>query len=301
MATLLLFGGELGLPVAVPMEIVLLLIGADVVHSVPALLGALLLLTVADAAGTTLLFLAMRPGGRRLMQRFLGRHAAHGQASFDRWRRRLKVRDVGVVFVGRALPVVRMSVPIGAGFVGLGVKTYVIGATAAALVWVGTPLVSGYVFRGDVRRVAEAATRAEHALLTFLAAAGLVGAATWWVRRGGARRHRWRRGRAVLGLAAAIGAGAFLVYTAWREDIAADNGRAVLPLPLLVLWLGALGGGVLALAGVALADLRAARASWATAGTRAPMAEVVGTLAWVAVLVATGAIVLSLELLHPLR
>ena len=71
---LLILVGELGVPTGVPAELALLLTGAYAVHSLKGLVGAILLISLADIVGTMTLHMAARTGGASILQRLMKRH-----------------------------------------------------------------------------------------------------------------------------------------------------------------------------------------------------------------------------------
>lgn len=298
LVALMIFAGELGMPTIVPMEVALLLVGGYAVPSLPFLLGGLLLVAAADLAGTMLFYMAVRTGGRRLIARLLRRHAVHGDGLMTRWRHRLHGYDVGLVCLGRAVPLARMYVPVGAGLAGVAPRDYLLGTAAGGTVWAGTPLVAGYLFRSDVRRIAANYTRLEHLLLMVLPAVAIAVTAAWWIRAGASGWARLRRSRAAIGVATAIGVAAYVAAAAVANDRAADSGVAALPLAVLVVWSGLLAGLATALLALAVSDLRAARAPERTRA--GPIrTELVGTLAWAGLVGIVGLLMVALEWRYP--
>jgi|SRR5579884_2338055 len=301
LVALMIFGGELGLPTGVPMEVALLLVGGYAVPSLPILIGGIVLVTAADVAGTTLLFLAVRSSGWRLLARLLRAHTARGEEAMARWRQRLGGHDVTVVFLGRMLPLVRMYLPFGAALVAMSLRDFLLGAVPGAAVWAGTPLVVGFVFRADVRHIAAAYARFAHVAFFVLAAAALLVAAVWWIRSGASSWARLHRGRAACGLAAVIATVVFLVTAAIENDRAADLGSAALSPLTLAAWAMLLSAVALALLWLALSDLRVARTAPAPTPERRRLqsSEVAGTLAWIGLLVVLGMVMLGLEWRYP--
>lgn len=300
LVALMLFAGEIGIPTGIPMEITLLLAGAYAVHSLPELLFGLALVTVADLSGTTLLHLVARTGGVRLLTHLLHRHATQ-QSGVERWRRRLGGRDVAIVFVGQLLPLVRMSVAIALGLIPIPVRHFLLGAAPAALLWAGTPLTLGYLFRADVQAFAARYTALSQVLLLALPAVGLIGALIWWVCDEHILTAQIRRVRIAVGLVAVIVSGGYLIKVVWAHERAVDRGLAVLPLPVLLAWLALLGGLALALLWQAAVDLRIAHGSRASSGLLARLvsAEVATTVAWVILVSAVGLVVTGIELRYP--
>jgi len=301
LVALLLFAGELGLPTGIPIEIAVLLVGSYDVQSPLGILGSLALLVVADLLGSSLLYLAMRTSGRRVLLRLLRGQAAAARGTLTDWRRRLGGHDVAAVAVGRVIPLVRMYVSIGAGLLDLPLGTFLLGALPAAIVWAGIPLTLGYLLRADVQRVIRAYTLISHAVLVALPVVIIIVLLAWWVRAGESARVRLRRGRAVLGLLVAVALATFVVRSALRAAYLSNQGDASFPLPFLVFWLFVLAIAVVALVGVAVVDLRSAHRAKpeCEVSPRRADADLAGTLIWVAALAAVGVIVIGLELHYP--
>lgn len=298
---LLVFAGELGLPTGIPVEIALLLAGSYALHSAPGLLTGLVLVIAADVSGTTLLHLAVRTGGVRLVSRFLRRQEGPPDEGMDRWRRRFGGHDAAVVFVGRLLPLVRMPVSIGAGLLRIRLRDFIAGAIPAAALWAGIPLTLGYFFRADVGRFEARYTRFSHITLIALPALSLATALAWWIRGGRTARATLRRGRTALGVVAATVTVGYLVKTAWANESAAEHGRIALPAPLLAAWLTVLGILALGLLAIAMIDLRAARRTMGGRGAvpRSVATEIATTVAWTGLVAILGIVVTVIERRYP--
>lgn len=298
LVALMIFAGEIGVPTGIPIELALLLVGSHSIHSLPALLVALVLVTSADILGTMTLFLVARTGGVRLVSRFV-RHAndAATNGRLDQWRRRLGGHDVVVVFVLRLLPLVRMWAAAGLGLARIRWRDFLLGAAPAALLWAGTPLTLGYIFRGNVQSFEARYTTVSQAILVAVPALLLFAIIAVWVRNGGSLQGRLRRARLAFGLAVGIGSVAYVIETVWRTPSAVDHGLLALPLPILVVWLVLLSVMALALLGMAYEDLQVERKAHQqrTPGSRLARAELVGTIAWLGLLVIVGTIVGMIE------
>lgn len=302
LVALLVLLGELGVPTILPVEIALLVVGGSSIHSFPALLSGLLLVVAADLIGTTLLYTVVRSGGVRLLTRLAPRLVdASDGGIVNRWRRRLGNRDVAVVFVTRILPLVRMWATISAGLLRVRRRDFLSGAAPAAVVWAGTPLVIGYLFRDQVTNLAARFTSASHLLTLIVPVMVIVAVVGWWVWRGHFLRARIRRGRSALGIGAAVVCLVFLVRTVLANDDAMNQGNVSISYPLLLIWLVILIALSAALLVVAFADLRTARRSEPHVPvSRLLLREIGATLVW-AVLVALGAGIISVfELRYPI-
>ncbi|HUZ00056.1 MAG TPA: VTT domain-containing protein [Thermomicrobiaceae bacterium] len=185
LVAVLVMVNETGLPTGVPLELVVLLCGALVVHSLAGLLAALAALVAGDVLGTTAIYLLARVGGSRLLGRGLRRFSRRGEETLARWRERLGGHDRRLVFVGRSLPLVRMYVSIGAGLLRVPLRDFLLGAVPGAIVWAGTPLALGYLFRAGVDHAVDDYAHLASYLVMVMPALAIV-AAVWWLRRQGA-------------------------------------------------------------------------------------------------------------------
>lgn len=302
LVALLVFVGELGVPTGVPAEVALLLVGAYAVHSLPALIASVLLVSVADLSGTVTLHLVARTGGHRLLTRVMRRHEPGPDGLLERWHRRLGGHEVATVFLVRLLPLVRMYAAIGTGLMRIRFRNFVLGAAPGALLWAGTPLIVGYLFRADVQRLTARYTAASNVLLVALPFVGLAVWSIWWIRRGDAGRARLRRVRAVIGGTTVLVIVGYLARGAWLSEQAVDRGATLFPLPVLLTWLIVLVVLALVLLVLALMDLRGTHGSVAVhqGSLKGPsMGEWVSDLAWVILMVTAVAVVIMLEVRYP--
>lgn len=301
LVALMVFVGELGIPTGIPVEVALLLAGGFVIHSVPIFLLDLLLIVVADLAGTTTLHLVARTGGARLLKRILDRLGGQSEAVVLRWRAALRGHDAAAVLVGRLLPLVRMYVAIGAGLLRFRFRDFLAGAAPASIIWAGTPLALGFLFRADVHQIATQYARATHWLVLIGPVVVVLTALVWWVRRGGSAPARFRRVRAALGFLAALGVLAYLADVVIGSDQSTSAGVIRYPNPILIMWLVILALLVLAIVGVAFSDLRGAYHLWEQHHliSQGVLAELAMTLMWIALIATVGGIILGLEIHYP--
>lgn len=150
---LVMFASAAGVPTGVPIVVVLLMAGAYLVGSLLWLALAILLVALAELAGTVMLHLIAKNGGGRLLERLSHDRQERVHATFDRWRGRLGGRDVAAIAVLRLIPVVRMGTTIGTGLIGIRLRDFVLGSAVAALVWTGLPLILGYTFRAQLETI----------------------------------------------------------------------------------------------------------------------------------------------------
>jgi membrane protein DedA with SNARE-associated domain len=189
---LLILVGELGVPTGVPAELALLLTGAYAVHSLKGLVGAILLISLADIIGTMALHMAARTGGASILQRLLKRHESDQPSSLDRWRSKLGKNDIVMVAGIRMLPMVRMYITIAAGLFRMRKRDFILGATPAALVWVGIPVALGYAFRTNVSLLTDRYSSASQVILFASPLLGISIAAFFWLRANRSKIAIWR-------------------------------------------------------------------------------------------------------------
>lgn len=296
-AGLMVFAGEVGIPTGVPVEVVLLLTGSYALHSPTGLVLGVALVTSADLLGTLTLNLAVRTGGVRLLQWFVRRHRGGESERLLRWRRALLRHPVPAIFVGRLLPLLRMYITVAAGLLGVPLRVFLAGASPAALLWAGTPVVVGYVARDHVHQLAAGYAHIGRLGLLFVPLAGLVVAAVLWV-RSGPSPFRLRLARLVASGLAGGGIAAYLIESTRDVDLLLEHGRGALLSPFVWLWLGVLASIGLVVLGVGLYDLYFGlqRRRGISPAVRA---EVVATVIWLALLLGAGGLILSLEWRYP--
>ncbi len=299
---LMVFVGELGVPTGMPVEVALMIAGAFAIHSLLGLGVGLVVVMLADIGGTTTLHLVARTGGINLLTRLLRKHEERSREFLQRWRAKFGGHDVGIVFVGRLLPIARMYVAIGTGLIQIPLRDYVIGAAPASLLWAAAPLLLGYFLSSDVNRIATQYTRAEHVamiVIPTLVAAALV---AWWVHRGGSLRGRVLRVRSAVALIVALGIVAYMIQSVWINDETVDHGLTGLPPLVLWSWLGILAALALGLLLVAVSDFRLARRALRHRHVALPQlvrSELTTTLVWLTLIVSAGAVMVAIELRYP--
>src|SRR6185437_3475929 len=151
------------------------------------------------------------------------------RAFLERWRDRTGEHDVGIVFVGRLLPIVRMYVAIGTGLIRIPLRDYVVGASPAALVWAGLPLTAGFFLRADVNRIATRYTRAEHVAMVVIPLLVVAALGAWWIHRGGTIRGRVLRMRSSVAILVVAGIVAYMAQSIWINDETVERGLSGLP------------------------------------------------------------------------
>jgi membrane protein DedA with SNARE-associated domain/uncharacterized membrane protein YidH (DUF202 family) len=294
---LLVFAGELGVPTGIALEVALLLAGSYAIHSFPALIFGIILVSVADILGTTAIHIISRTGGRRAMLWLLRHQSAWQHDILDRWRHRLGGHEVMLVFLVRTLPLVRMYISIGSGLLAIPFKAFLQGAIPAAFVWVGIPMTLGYLFRDQVHEFAAEYTYAAYVILFALPAFGVITGIAGWIYRGGYFQARLHRVRSALGFTVAAIGLAYLIVKIWPLGATVATGLGTLsPLPINT-WLLVLAALALALLTMAVIDLRAAPHTRQASHERPhlPIAELATTVVWVSLVAGISAIMIGIE------
>lgn len=278
---LIIFAGEVGIPTLVPGEIAILIAGSQVVHSVPQLIGTMLLFGTVDIIACSTIHLASRTGGNRLLVRLLRKvqpHHDRHEEVIEGWRRRLGGRDQLVVFVTRLIPLFRLYASITTGLIRIRFRDFVTGAAPAAFLWAATPLTLGFAMRSKISSLESQYPRMLHIVILFSVVTTVLAGVVWWVRRGGSRAASLRRIRVTLGLAAVGGALTRLVLVALYGDQQLSD-RFLLPsLSVLSIWVTVLSVVALGLLWIAALDLRVIRRYHQH--HRAPRLEGMSLAAW---------------------
>jgi hypothetical protein len=92
----------------------------------------------------------------------------------------------------RMLPMVRMYITIAAGLFRMRKRDFILGATPAALVWVGIPVALGYAFRTNVSLLTDRYSSASEVILFASPLLGISIAAFFWLRANRSKIAIWR-------------------------------------------------------------------------------------------------------------
>lgn len=295
----MVFIGELGIPTGIPVEVALFLAGAYVVHSPAGLLIGLVCVVVADLLGASTLYLGVRAGGVRLLNRFLRGKQDKALSVLQRWRSRLGGRDIGAVCGGRLLPVARMYVTIASALAEIPLPRFLLGSLPASLFWSGIPLTLGYLLRADAKSIAASSTHVFNLLIIAIVAAVALVVLVWWLRRGRSIRVWLYQSRVAIGAGVAVLALAYIVAT-WHDIFLASSRHLPLPVVPVEAWMGVLGLTCLALMTIAAFDFRSVlQRDRRLAVSGVMTTEFVSTILWSALIIGACAIMLGLELHYP--
>ena len=173
---------EAGVPIPLPGDVVVLILGAQVATGGFPLWGALLGCEVAAAIGTGVLLLLAHGPGRALIRR-LGPRVGLTQARLDHVDSILRRRGAPAVIVGRATPGLRTATVIAAGTSGLRLRWLFILLLAGSTIFELSHLLLG-ILLGPAAQYA-----LSHAKVPLLIGAGvlLLGGLVFWALRHGRR------------------------------------------------------------------------------------------------------------------
>ncbi len=212
---LAVFLEELGIPMPIPTDILIIFAGVAGAGSLSRLALWFVLLSLASALGSSGLYFAVRRGGRPLVERF-GRYVHLGPEQLARAERTLERSGWLGIAVGRAIPGLRYVTVIACGLLRVPYRRYLtahlVGSSvyivvflalgsifgeaivkqihapelALRLLWllvlaVGLPLLLGWLcFRGHARHVAEPSRRRQFGALILASLAGTMALAATW-------------------------------------------------------------------------------------------------------------------------
>ena len=171
---------EAGVPIPIPLDLVVLVVGERAAAgSVPVWLAALLLEVVA-LAGTAALLLLCRGPGRAVVTR-VGPRIGLTPERLARATALVTERGRSVLAVGRATPGLRTVTVVAAGSSGMSVRRALPALFIGSSVFLQLHLVLGYLLGPLARDAIESAKGPALAVLAVVAVAGVV---VWLVRRG---------------------------------------------------------------------------------------------------------------------
>lgn len=225
-----IFFGELGFPTLVPGEIALVIAGSQMIHSMPRLLLAVVGFGIVDIIATSTIHTASRTGGHRLLMRLL-RHVMRGSTrhedALERWRLRLGGRMAAAVFVTRMIPMFRLYASITSGLIRIPMRSFLLGAAPASLLWASIPLTLGYVLRQRIHAMEGQYALMMHLVIAVSVVAAVLAGGTLLFRRASLSAERLRRARILLGMTVIAAATSRLGLAAADGGV----GRPALPIP----------------------------------------------------------------------
>jgi membrane protein DedA with SNARE-associated domain len=176
----LLLPMEAGVPIPVPADLVMLLVGERVADGRFPLWAAVIALEVVALVGTATLFLIARGPGHAVLTR-LGARIGLTPERLDRASATVERRGRSALVIGRATPGVRTVTVIAAGASGLNARRAIPALAIGASVFLQLHLLLGY-FLGPAAR--DAVDRARGPAVALFSVLVLVAAVFWIARRG---------------------------------------------------------------------------------------------------------------------
>jgi membrane protein DedA with SNARE-associated domain len=174
---------EAGVPIPVPYDVVMLVVGERAGAGEFPWWAAVLALEVVAVAGTCLLFFASRGPGHALITR-LGPKVGLTEGRVDRVRNLISARGRLMLLVGRGTPGLRTITAVAAGTSGIPAWRAIPPLVVGASIFVQLHLVLGALLGPVARELFEEAKGV--ATIAFVAL--VVGAALFWIVRRGRRR-----------------------------------------------------------------------------------------------------------------
>lgn len=136
---------ELGLPLPIPTDVMIVFAGATAGRNPPQLLALFVALSLASAVGGSGLYVVVRRGGRPLVERF-GRYVHLGPERLDRAEALLARGGWGGIAFGRAVPGLRYATAIACGLCKVPYPRFVTAHVVGSSVYVGAFLALGAIF-----------------------------------------------------------------------------------------------------------------------------------------------------------
>jgi membrane-associated protein len=136
---------EAGVPLPIPTDVLIVIAGAASARSASQLVVLFCALSVASAAGASVMYAVVRRGGRPLVERF-GRYVHLGPAQLERGERLLERGGWGAIAIGRAIPGLRYGTVVACGLLNVPYGRFVTAHLAGSSVYIAVFLGLGYVF-----------------------------------------------------------------------------------------------------------------------------------------------------------
>lgn len=176
---------EIGVPVPIPGDLLMLVAGARAALGFLPLWAVLLAATVAGFLGALVQYGLARGPGRGFLYRF-GRYVGLTPARLDRASQSIRGRGWLAVALARALPGLRVGAVAACGLAAIPMSTFLTGLFAGTVLFVGFHTLLGYAAGPGVASMLNGLDIPVWALLLVVALAGLLG---WlWLRARRAQR-----------------------------------------------------------------------------------------------------------------
>lgn len=173
---------EIGLPLPIPSDVMIVFAGTTIGRSVPHLALYFVALTLASAVGGSVLYAIVRRGGRPLVDRF-GRYVHLGPERLARAESLLARGGWGAIALGRAIPGVRYATVIACGLLKVPFPRYFTAHVAGSSVYIAIFLALGAIFGPAILERIHLPAGGIHLLLLLPLAIGLPLLMVQWSRR----------------------------------------------------------------------------------------------------------------------
>jgi membrane protein DedA with SNARE-associated domain len=178
---------EAGIPIPIPADLLMILLGERAAAGVLPLWVAAVALELAALVGLTFLFVMAKGPGRAIAVRF-GRRIGLTEARLSKAGSLIARRGIGAVVIGRATPGLRTVTVLAAAVSKLSPARAFVGLMLGATIFVQGHLILGYAV-GDLAR--EVIKRASGVLLIVVGILIVGGVLVWLLRRGRGGAQAW--------------------------------------------------------------------------------------------------------------
>ncbi|MDQ3928166.1 MAG: DedA family protein [Chloroflexota bacterium] len=165
---------EIGIPVPIPGDLLMLLAGARAATGNLALWEVLLAATIAGFAGAFVQYFLARGPGRGIIYRF-GKYVGLTPARLDRASATIKSRGWVAIALARALPGLRIGAVAACGLASVPLATFAIGLLAGTILFVGFHTLLGFFAGPGVGAILSNLNIPLLPLVLLLAIIGMVG------------------------------------------------------------------------------------------------------------------------------
>lgn len=165
---------EIGLPIPVPGDLLMLVAGARAATGAIPLWGVLLAAFIAGVIGAFVQYLLARGPGRGFIYRF-GRYVGLTPTRLDKAAESIKGRGWVAVALGRSLPGLRIGAVAACGLAALPISTFVGGLIAGTILFVGFHTMLGFLVGPSANAIFDNLNVPLWAVVLVLALIGLAG------------------------------------------------------------------------------------------------------------------------------
>jgi len=177
---------EVGAPIPVPGDLLMIVAGARSATGTLPLWGVLLATLIAGFVGGFAQYLLARGPGRGFIYRF-GKYVGLTPARLDKASAAVKGRGWVAVALGRALPGLRIGAVAACGLAAVPIATFALGLLAGTVLFVGFHTMLGYLAGPSVTALLDGLNVPVWVLLLILVLVGLAGWLILWSRKRKAR------------------------------------------------------------------------------------------------------------------